>query len=275
MSTPNQATSDASATLEAQIASLHAVLTSLDRCRSSLPTLLQSISHPFASPDSRAQLYRTASHECTNSLRSLGEQLDSVETVLQATSASEAASSKGIVLKPRQRKPVDAWEQVGGILDLDGKGSGGSDREGKGREPYERQFASPTSPAELAELAEKWEGTHSRVSVRLVGAGGSGGGELREMRLTLRGVMRAIVAFRWTDGDEGPGRRIEVDLVSSFGLKEETPPYLPSRYSLFQHITNEAMTLVDRARIRRAQGAKDESVVEEVMAFLSDPPLPF
>ncbi|BGP19216.1 hypothetical protein JCM10213v2_007303 [Rhodosporidiobolus nylandii] len=226
--------------------SLHALLDLIDRCRSSLPATVAASLAAVASPADRAQQYRTTSNECWATIRSLGEQFDALEPVLSAAEASGALSPNGVVVLPRERKAGNAWEQLGAVLGGSEGGRGGAGSKGKAKEPFKRQFEPPTSPEELADFVQKWEATRPRVRLKLVGTGSEA--EPREMRVTLRGVMRATVK----------------------------PPYLPSQFSLFQTLTNSAMLLVDRARIRRARADGEcESIVEEVLTFLSDPPLPF
>ncbi|GAA5821743.1 hypothetical protein JCM11251_001002 [Rhodosporidiobolus azoricus] len=257
-----------------RIASLQAALTSLDRTRASLPSLLaSSLSGPSSSSDDRAQAYRTASNECWASIKALVEQLDAIEPVLQAAEASEAKDAKGVGVKPREKRVENPWERVGGILSDGGASSSGAGAKGKAREPFRPQFDPPSEPEELQDLVQKWEEQHPRVKIRLVGA--EAGKEAREMRFTLRGVMKTVVVLRWEDREDGLGREVGVDLVACFSLKEDKPPHLPSQFSLFQSLTNAAMLLVDRARLRRAKDGGGEYAVEEVLAFLSDPPLPF
>ncbi|GAA5947712.1 hypothetical protein JCM10213_002087 [Rhodosporidiobolus nylandii] len=253
--------------------SLHALLDLIDRCRSSLPATVAASLAAVASPADRAQQYRTTSNECWATIRSLGEQFDALEPVLSAAEASGALSPNGVVVLPRERKAGNAWEQLGAVLGGSEGGRGGAGSKGKAKEPFKRQFEPPTSPEELADFVQKWEATRPRVRLKLVGTGSEA--EPREMRVTLRGVMRATVVLRWQEGADGR-RAIGVDLVNCCGLSESKPPYLPSQFSLFQTLTNSAMLLVDRARIRRARADGEcESIVEEVLTFLSDPPLPF
>jgi hypothetical protein len=48
----------------------------------------------------------------------------------------------------------------------------------------------------------------------------------------------------------------------------QKPLHLPSQFSLFQGLTNTAMLLVDRTRIRQIKGEEGVSVVEEVLVRL-------
>lgn len=208
---------------------LQLLLLAVDRTRASLPSLLASTSSSTSNNnrDEHAQLYRAANAECLAAIQALAEQLDALEPVLQAAEASEAADGEGIVVLPRDKKESgDAWEKVGSILSGGEGRTGSSNGKGKGRERYRPEFPPPTSRAELEELVAKWQTRHPRVRVQIVGAAEVR--EPRELRVTLRGVLKAIVALRWkNDATEG-GRMIGVDLVGCYGLKEDVrPPLLP------------------------------------------------
>ncbi|GAA5904981.1 hypothetical protein JCM8208_007650 [Rhodotorula glutinis] len=269
---------------------LESLLVTLSRTRSSLPALLAAVSTSHAaSPHDRTTVYRAASTECSSAVRALGDELDALEQVLRDAEDSASRDSTGIVVVRSSKRPRAApatppappraaehadekpWVALGEIL------HGGVDattttptaaasRKGKARAPYTPQLDPPTSPDELVALAHTWEAQYPRVRVR-VGEKGRGG-RARKLEVVLEGVMRATVGLRWE------GEACEADWVTCHGLAEDKPPFLPSQFSLFQSLTDDATDLVDQARARRAQGEAATSV-EEVLAFLSDPPLPF
>ncbi|GAA6054433.1 hypothetical protein JCM3770_007214 [Rhodotorula araucariae] len=265
------------ASSEQKIASLTALLAALSRTRSSLPTLLSAVSSSASgSLADRTQIYRAASAECSTAVRTLGAQLEALEDVLRAAEASEQRDSTGIVVRPLaparvERKAFDAgkpWAELGDIL------AGGAEsryRKGKGREVFTPQLDPPASAQDLADFALKWQERYPRVRVQVVGGTAL---EPRELRVVLSGVLRASIALRWEDRHGGGGRTCDADFVICHGLMEDKPAYLPSQFTLFTSLTNDAMNIVNRCRARKAAG-KAAASVEEVLAFLSAPPLPF
>ncbi|GAA5940074.1 hypothetical protein JCM3775_003270 [Rhodotorula graminis] len=274
------------------LASLDALLATLSRTRSSLPALLTAVSTSHsAAPHDRTAIYRAASTECSNAITALAHHLDSLEAVLQDAEDSARRDPAGIVLRskhdpaapqPQPRPGPTAqpehddnnkpWAALGDILH-GGVATTTTTRKGKARAPYVPQLDPPTSPDELVALARAFEAQHPRVRVR-VGDGGKGRSTRRPrtLEVVVAGVMRAVVGLRW---EEREGTTVcEADWVMCHGLAEEKPPFLPSQFSLFQSITNDATEVIDQARVRRVAGESAASV-EEVLAFLSDPPLPF
>ncbi|GAA5972170.1 hypothetical protein JCM21900_003693 [Sporobolomyces salmonicolor] len=256
------------APLDAQIASLDSLLAALSRTRASIPALLRTFAELPSSPAvDRPTLYRSAAQECSSSIRSLAEALDNLEPVLQAAEASERDDPAGVVVRKRERTGRQTWEHVAEILGgrvVAGKVGGTQ----KGA--YENQLLPPTSREELVDFVRRWESARPRVKVRVLPNHDE---DVAELQLVLKGVMRATLVLHWADRDDGePGRTPQVELIACFGLKEEKPPYLPSQFTLFQSISNSAMDIIDRA-LRRQDHAT--SNLEETLAFLSDPPLPF
>ncbi|ORY77561.1 hypothetical protein BCR35DRAFT_305293 [Leucosporidium creatinivorum] len=258
------------AQLQSQISSLHSLLTTLTQTRTSLPSLLRSFSHsPSTTPTDRASIYRTASHS--------GEELEGLESVLAGAEESERRDSKGIRIKQREVQAEggkDVWEKLQEVL---GGGSKVQDKgKGKGRE-YHSSMGEVTSVQELRTLVGRWEvESNGRVKVEVLGGEGR---EPHQLVLLLKGVMRCVLSLEW-EGDEGMSRCCMVERVACFGLKEEKAPYLPSQYSLFNGVTAAAMEVVEKGLMRRERqaekGEKEEgSNLEELLAFLSDPPLPF
>ncbi|BGP00570.1 hypothetical protein RTBOTA2_004848 [Rhodotorula toruloides] len=258
---------------EQHLAQLSSALSTLSRTRQAVPSLVASVSAPLA-PLDRANFYRSASGECHAAIKQLAEELNQLEDVLKEAEESERKDPKGIIVRPvskRDRptatKGADPWERVGEIL---GGAAASADVKGKGKQPYRPRFDIPSSPQALADLAQRWQADHPRVRIELAGAASA---EQRRMTVRLRGVLRAVVELRWEAQDAG-SRSCAADWVCVYSLKEDRPPYLPSRFSLFQSLTNDAMDILDRCRQRRAEGERVASV-EELLAFLSDPPLPF
>ncbi|GEM12369.1 L-arabinokinase [Rhodotorula toruloides] len=93
------------------------------------------------------------------------------------------------------------------------------------------------------------------------------------MTVTLRGVLHAVVKLRW-EGDDAGSRSCEADWACIYSLKEDRPPYLPSRFSLFQSLTNEAMDILDRCRRLRVDGDERTASVEELLIRLCHSEMP-
>ncbi|BGP34559.1 hypothetical protein JCM10296v2_006381 [Rhodotorula toruloides] len=258
---------------EQHLAQLSNALSILSRTRQAVPSLVAAVSAPL-SPLDRANFYRTASAECHAAIKQLAEELNKLEDVLKEAEESERKDAKGIVVRPlskRERLPAakgaDPWQRVEEIL---GGAARSADAKGKGRQPYRPRFDVPPSPQALAHFARQWQADHPRVRIELTGAADA---EQRQMTVTLRGILRAVVKLRW-EGHDARARSCEADWVCVYSLTEDRLPYLPSRFSLFQSLTNDAMDILDRCRQRRAEGERVASV-EQLLAFLSDPPLPF
>jgi hypothetical protein len=199
----------------AQIASLNALLTTLDRTRSSLPSLLRSFQLPATSPLERATVYRAASNEAWSSIRALGDELQGLEGVLVAAEESERLDPVGIVVKDRVRSGATGWEKLGRILGDDNIGGKGKGRE----EVYQRTMRAPASAQELVELMTRWEQEHPKIRLQLHGVDGE---EQSEIVLVLKGVMRAVMMLRWSEREDGvAGRSVQVERVACFGIKEE------------------------------------------------------
>lgn len=276
---------------EQHLAQLSNALSTLSRARQAVPSLVASVSAPLA-PLDRANFYRSASVDCHAAIKQLAEELNELEDVLKEAEQSERKDPKGIVVRPmskRERptavKGADPWERVGEIL---GGAAGSADAEGKGKQPYRPRFDIPSSPQALADLARQWQVDHPRVRIEPVSAADA---EQRQMTVTLRGVLRAVVKLRWEAQDAGT-RSCEADWVCVYSLKEnvsrfehlgssvpqtdvfllQRPLYLPSRFSLFQSLTNDAMDILDRCRQRRAEGKRVASVEELLVRSPCPPP---
>ncbi|GAA5949330.1 hypothetical protein JCM3765_003373 [Sporobolomyces pararoseus] len=244
-----------------QIHQLESLLPLIQSTRSSLPSLVSSLSPPTPSPHALdlATLYRLASTRCEQSIKSLSEQLEKVEKTLDLAEESFKKDQKGVVVK-ELGKDKDPWQRIGEIL-------AGSNRTGsKGNQVFEPRLQAPKSRQELVQFLKTWETNHSRVTLDLKrGAEGDNDAETIEMR--LKGVMRAIIVVRWENSSLAM-----VELAACFSLKENNPLYRPSRFSLFQELTNSVMSLIDKSQARTGDRISN---VEEILTFLSNPPLPF
>ncbi|GAA6008003.1 hypothetical protein JCM10207_006994 [Rhodosporidiobolus poonsookiae] len=269
------------------LTALHAVLPQLDTVRLSLPSLLRALSAPSASssadPDARAHAYRTAVHHCTASIAALAAALDKASPALAEAEDSERRDGQaGVVLRPRKRAagPPAGRETAGGpalgerLAAVLGDGSSTSARDR--RPKWTRRF--PPSPADrraLEALVNSVAGAGRKgTRAELYPTAGEGQGEVREVRVEVSGVMRARVGIRWSEDSAGR-RSAGAEVVVCHGLREDKPPHVPSQYALFRGLTDEAMGIIDQARARRARNGGEDDSVEEVLAFLVDPPLPF
>ncbi|KAL8276199.1 hypothetical protein RQP46_011411 [Phenoliferia psychrophenolica] len=260
-------------TPEAQIASLRSVLSTLDRTQGSLPSLLRSFAVPTTSSSERASIYRERANEAWSSIKALSDDLAGVQAILDRCDASEQLDQVGIVVKPREVSAGAQWARLADVL---GGGTASASHKGKEKatDAFVPQLGSPATPHELAELVRRWSEDHPRVTVELDSKDG-GGKEQSELRITLRGTMRAVAMLHWSDWDGG-GRCVLVERVACFGLKEEgKSSYLQSQHSLFQSISGSAMELISRSLRRLETADTPTSNVEEVLSFLSNPPLPF
>ncbi|KAI5478189.1 hypothetical protein MNV49_005356 [Pseudohyphozyma bogoriensis] len=249
-----------------QVAQLTAVLATVDRARASLPSLLRSFGVPASSPAERASVYRERSNEAWNSIKALRASLEAVQPLLDKTAASENADAVGIVVREREVRGV-GLERLKDVMHNSDKG-----RKGKQKKEFVAKFNAPATPVEVDELVQRWQTDHPNVRIELRGV--KEGGEAREIRITVKGLMWASCMLHWTDARTG-GRVVMVERVACFGLKEDKSTYLQSQYGLFQTITNDAMHVVYKSLRRSERSETVVSNVEEVLAFLTDPPTPF
>ncbi|GAA5864414.1 hypothetical protein JCM3774_002783 [Rhodotorula dairenensis] len=295
------------ATPEQQLAALQATLAQVHRTRAALPALVAAVLTPTAAANlSPAAQYRTAAQECHAAIRALADQLEAVQPVLDDAELSAARDPADIVAKsPQQqrRRPQGAtapkpeqdratWAQVGDILSTPGlhrTGAAARTTTTTNR-PFEAKHPVPTSPDDLDALLKNISDRYPRVQVvphcRTAGP-------VRRLDLTLRGVLRAEISLRWERDAENEPSRCEAEFVACYSLKEEKPAYVESQFALFRSLSNQAMAIIDRCRVRSAAAAAvAESTgdaphsatttttaaahsLEEVLVFLSDPPLPF
>lgn len=212
------------AELRNQIASLNHLLGTVQRTRSSLPSLLRSFNASASSSHAdRAAIYRTASSEASTSIRALADELEKVEGTLQAAEESERRDGQGIrvrVLEQGQARSEGGWEKLGEILGV-AAGAGGVGEQGKGKaRAHESSLGDVSSPAELQTMLEQWEmQCGGKIKLQAVGSTEK---ECAEVRLQLKGVMRACILLDWDKREDGrAGRRCMVERVACFGLKEE------------------------------------------------------
>ncbi|GAA6014108.1 hypothetical protein JCM11491_004107 [Sporobolomyces phaffii] len=242
-----------------QIRQLESVLPLIKSARESLPSLVSSIARPApTSPHlDLATLYRLASAHCEHSIAALGEALHAIEQTLAHAELSFATDPKDVVLgDSRDRNP---WERVGDILQGSTTASRASSK------PFEPTSEPPHTTEQLEHFLKTWAAHHPRVTLELLPRSGTEG-DVERINLTLKGVMKATLVIRWERG------AAVVQLAACSSLKENNPLYRPSRFTLFQDLTNSCMNLIDKSRSRSGETTSN---LEEVLTFLSNPPLPF
>lgn len=314
---------------DAQISSLESLLSSLDRARSSLPTLLQSFASvpSTATQSDRVQVYRSASNECWTSVRALGHDLLACESVLNGAEASAAVDSTGIKVKPRDTTAstgingknshpasgADSWTRLYDVLaGGHSRHSPSIDRKGKTRQRdinsvYNRRFGDVSSVADLNRLVEEWcrlPAHQERVSIEIIGQRSAAGDETtttateepNELRLVLKGVLQAVLMLHWSQSADEPRTRVaQVERVACFGVREQVririlrfssmacadqdsyfvclalalpqkASYLQSQFTLHNSLSRQAMDMIERGRIRTANGNMPEkSNIEEIL----------
>lgn len=203
---------DAAPRPEDQIATLKAILSTLDRTRASLPSLLSSFALPTSSGAERASIYRERSNEAWASIKALHDELDAAQPILDACADSERLDGVGIVVREREVRGGAAWARLRDVL-------GSKNAKGKDRalEGYVSQYPPPATPEQLVDLVRRWSEAHPRVTVELRPEGGV---EQWEMKVVLKGVLRASCMLHWSDAGTGE-RAVLVERVAVFGLKEE------------------------------------------------------
>ncbi|KAM0752455.1 hypothetical protein T439DRAFT_208625 [Meredithblackwellia eburnea MCA 4105] len=260
---------------------IRSTLSALDRARQSLPSLLRSFAIPTASSNERATIYRDRSNEAWNSIKALSDQLKSIQNILDSCDQSERDDAVGIVDKPRENRSAVSWARLGDILGNTGAGSNGSASSGKRKvggidwdqRAFSPQLKTPLNPGDLDEIVKQWTAERPRVTIELNPS--DSGKEQRELKLVLKGTMKAVCMLHWSEVGSTGVRSVQVERVACFSLKEDKSSYLQSQFSLFQSITNKAMEVIGASLIRTESAQTPISNVEEVLNLLSNPPLPF
>ncbi|GAA6061560.1 hypothetical protein JCM10212_001092 [Sporobolomyces blumeae] len=280
-----------------QLAQLRALLPLVDQTRLALPRVVSSVSHPAASLSTSTSAsaatpaaapitalaatdYRAASAHCAASIQLLVEHLEAVDDVLDRARASFERDSSGVDLDFEQRErvvvdeePTNVWHAVGEILGNEGDGAAESNSREASSRPTGGQLPSPpASKRELVEYLERWESSHARVRARTRPTTEADG---QHVEVVVKGVMRSNLVVRWEERaqQKGEGSKVAmVEWVSCLSIKENNPLHRPSQFTLFQNLTNSAMNLVDRSRQRSPELVSN---LEEILTFVSDPPLPF
>ncbi|GAA5929495.1 uncharacterized protein JCM15063_004166 [Sporobolomyces koalae] len=245
---------------------LESLLPLIQATRSSLPALIASLSTSTSSPGpplDLATLYRLASTQCEQSIKSLTERLQTLESVLDQAEASYEQNPVEVAVADHPKR--DAWQEVGDVL------AGTTDSKAKkAGVPFQPTCEPPTTNEQLVEFLNRWETLHPRVKLSLEIHPTEV--DVAELELVLRGVMRVALVLRWQDIDEPGAQTLVVELAACSALKERNPLYRPSQFSLFQDLTNSTMSLIDKSVTRSGPSTSN---FEEVLTFLSDPPLPF
>lgn len=195
-----------------QIEQLTALLPLIQQSRTSLPSLITTISPNSQSPLQPldlASLYRSASIQCEQSLKLLDERLKELEPVLREAEKSYEKDSNGIVL--RQKVERNRWEQVGDVL---GTSNGTTRNE---RKAFKVTREPPKTREQLAKFLREWESSHPRVRIR---SAGSEDEDTEQVEMVVRGLMRVKLVLRWEEAEEGEGKTATVEITACFSLKE-------------------------------------------------------
>lgn len=226
-------------TTEQQLARLQAALAQVHRTRAALPALVAAVLTPSANAAPAAVQYRTAAQECHAAIRSLADQLESVQPVLDDAEKSASRDPADIVSRlpppPPQKHPKQdraTWAHVGDIL-TGGLHTAGLAPAATVTRPFEPQHPVPANPADIDALVRAITDRYPRVRIdvhRARGPAAAQDGPVRRLDLTLRGLLRARISLRWErdshhkdddDDDTGQDGRYEADYVACYSLKEE------------------------------------------------------
>ncbi|SCV73377.1 BQ2448_7303 [Microbotryum intermedium] len=298
-------------TISTDISSLESLLTTLDRARQALPTILRSFSSTTTSSSIEAlsRAYRTSSLEAVDALRTLGDQLTLLDPILVRAQQSQVDDAQGILVKARlagtqqQQEGDDTlWAQLNALAQhqqqqqqqqqqQSGKGtstSGTLSSRRLSRRNHQDDCATFAPPKDRHELQAILQGWKVRQGDKVLeceivepGSGIDQDPETTEIKVVLRAVMKAYVSIHWetsttSGGEDGTIASPQVERVACFGLNETKSSYLASQFVLFQNLTRTAMELIEQARsspIEPASGSQSD--LEQVLTFLTDPPLPF
>ncbi|GAA5903618.1 uncharacterized protein JCM6883_005059 [Sporobolomyces salmoneus] len=242
-----------------QIQQLESLLPLISSTRSSLPSLVSSLSPSTPSPHlDLSTLYRLASTQCEASIKTLVDRVQAIEKTLDQAEQSFRKESNGVVV--REKKEKDPFERVGEIL-------GGSQGVGaKEKRQFQPKLKAPKTREQLEEFLKTWETNQSNVKLRPQPRQGQEE-DVESVEMTLKGVMKVVLILKWEESD-----LVMVEFAACSSLKENNPVYRPSRFSLFQELTNSVMSLIDKSLSRPGERVSN---LEEALTFLSNPPLPF
>ncbi|KWU43932.1 hypothetical protein RHOSPDRAFT_34553 [Rhodotorula sp. JG-1b] len=253
---------------EQQLAQLQLLLSAVHRTRTALPRLVSTLTSPSAAD--RTTLYRTAHQECHAAIAALQDQLDlnahSLEHADQVAREDPPVDPLPPRPRPRTSTPHASWDQVQDILQT----TTTTKQRRIGTTSSPQQLPVPTSPADLDALLKAiTTHYHPRVHVHIRTTGHHPPPlPPRQLEFTLRGVLRARIELRWADDG------CQADYVTCHSLMEDPKPsHVDSQFALFRSLSNEAINIIDQSRRSRRTAAVRS--LEEVLVFLSDPPLPF
>ncbi|GAA5829010.1 hypothetical protein JCM3766R1_003902 [Sporobolomyces carnicolor] len=244
----------------AQIRELESCLPLIEAARTSVPSLVASVSpSPSSAPAhlDLATVYRLASTECELAIKSLSDRLEAIEATLVRAEHSLELDPNGIV--PPARHDPSPFERIGDLL--------GPARGIMSDQAFHPLLDPPKSSAELDTFLATWHANHPTVRLARRRRRDGHPDNVEHVDMTLRGVLKATIVARW---EEPTLAMVEIAACSS--LKEDNPLYRPSRYSLFQELTNSVMSIIDKSLTRPEERTSN---LEEVLTFLSNPPLPF
>ncbi|KDE05226.1 hypothetical protein MVLG_04362 [Microbotryum lychnidis-dioicae p1A1 Lamole] len=293
-------------TIPSEISSLECLLTTLDRVRQALPTILRSFSSNTSSNsiDALSRAYHSSSVEAVAALRTLGDQLTVLDPILVRAHKSQADDPTGILVKARVdhtqqlHAPDDTlWIQLNALAQHKrqkrlqqqqqiGKRFGTLSHSRSSRRTYPHEpatFAPPQNRHQLHAILQEWKVRHADnvLQCEIDQSGIDFAPETTEIKFVLRSVMKAYISIHWqtptkSDDQGDPIAIPQVERVACFGLNETKSSYLASQYVLFQNLTRTAMGLIEGTRSTFGEPVSGtQTDLEQVLTFLTNPPLPF
>ncbi|SGZ32476.1 BQ5605_C040g11878 [Microbotryum silenes-dioicae] len=265
-------------TIPSEISSLECLLTTLDRARQALPTILRSFSSNTSSNSIEAlsRAYHSSSVEAVAALRTLGDQLTVLDPILVRAHKSQADDPTGILVKARVdhtqqlHAPDDTlWIQLNALAQHQrqkrlqqqqqiGKRFGTLSHSRSSRRTYPHEpatFAPPQNRHQLHAILQKWKVRHADnvLQCEIDQSGIDSAPETTEIKFVLRSVMKAYISIHWqtptkSDDQGDPIAIPQVERVACFELNETKSSYLASQYVLFQNLTRTAMGLIEGTR---------------------------
>lgn len=193
----------------AQIRELESCLPLIEAARTSVPSLVASVSpSPSSAPAhlDLATVYRLASTECELAIKSLSDRLEAIEATLVRAEHSLELDPNGIV--PPARHDPSPFERIGDLL--------GPARGVTSDQAFHPLLDPPKSSAELDTFLATWHANHPTVRLARRRRRDGHPDNVEHVDMTLRGVLKATIVARW---EEPTLAMVEIAACSS--LKED------------------------------------------------------